>query len=183
MNYIDIIISVSLLYGLIKGFSNGIIKEITNIVSLVLAIYIGIHFSGLIEPHLQSDIINDYERAIPLLAFLLVFIIILIIIKSIGELIDRVTKLLALGVVSRLLGAIFGVFKIIVIFSGILFFLTEYKIIDPQIEKESILLSPIQDGSEILMPKINRHKEIIIETTKENTKKAKEKIKKKLNFE
>ena len=32
MNYVDIIIAVSLLYGLIKGFSNGLIKEITNVV-------------------------------------------------------------------------------------------------------------------------------------------------------
>jgi len=183
MNYIDIIISVPLLYGLIKGFSNGIIKEITNVLSLVLAIYIGVHFSVLIEPYLQSDALSDYERAIPLISFLIVFIIILIIIKSIGELIDRVTKLLALGIISRFLGAIFGFFKIMVIFSGMLFFLTQYKIIDHQTEKDSILLKPIQDVSEIIMPKINKHKKIIIETTKENTKKAKEKIKKKVNLE
>tara|TARA_B110000196_G_C20895045_1_gene543195 strand:- start:216 stop:767 length:552 start_codon:yes stop_codon:yes gene_type:complete len=183
MNYIDIIISVPLLYGLIKGFSNGIIKEITNVFSVVLAIYVGIHFADLIEPYLQSDVLSGYERAMPLSAFLIVFIVVLIIIKSIGELIDRLTKLLALGIISRFLGAIFGVFKIMVIFSGILFFLTEYKIIDHQIEKDSILLKPIQEASEVLLPKINKHKKVIIETTKENTKKVKEKINKKVNLE
>ena len=30
MNYLDIIISVPLLYGVVKGFSNGIITEISN---------------------------------------------------------------------------------------------------------------------------------------------------------
>ena len=176
MNYIDIIISVPLLYGLIKGFSNGIIKEITNVFSVVLAIYVGVHFADLIEPYLQSDVLSGHERAIPLIAFLIVFVIIIIIIKSIGELIDRLTKLLALGVISRFLGAIFGVFKIMVIFSGALFFLTEYKIINHQIEKDSILLKPIQNASTVIIPKINKHKETIIETTKENTKKVKEKI-------
>ena len=184
MNYIDIIISVPLLYGLTKGFSNGIIKEITNVLSLVLAIYIGMHFSVLIEPYLRQDALSGYERAMPLIAFLIVFIIILIIIKSIGELIDKLTKLLALGIISRFLGAIFGGFKIMLVFSGVLFFLTEYKIIDHhQIEKDSILLKPIQDVSEIVIPKINKHKKIIIDTTKANTKKAKEKIKKKINLE
>tara|TARA_B110000444_G_C18690784_1_gene524169 strand:+ start:385 stop:936 length:552 start_codon:yes stop_codon:yes gene_type:complete len=183
MNYIDIIISVPLLYGLIKGFSNGIIKEITNVLSLVLAIYIGVHFSILIEPYLQSDVLSDYERVMPLIAFLIVFIIILIIIKSIGELIDRLTKLLALGIISKFLGAIFGVFKIMVIFSGIIFFLIEYKLIDNKIETDSVLLNPIQDISKIIIPKINKHKKIIIDTTKENTKKVKEEIKKKVNFE
>jgi len=33
------------------------------------------------------------------------------------------------------------------------------------------------------MPKINKHKKAIIETTKENTKKVKEKINKKVNLE
>ena len=183
MNYIDIIISVPLLYGLIKGFSNGIIKEITNVFSVVLAIYVGVHFADLIEPYLQSDVLSGYERAMPLIAFLIVFVIIIIIIKSIGELIDRLTKLLALGVISRFLGAIFGVFKIMVIFSGALFFLTEYKIINHQIEKDSILLKPIQDFSETIIPKINKHKKIIINTTKEKTKKVKQKINKKVNFE
>ena len=183
MNYVDIIISIPLLYGLIKGFSNGIIKEITNTLSVFLAIYIGIHFSTLIEPYLQSDALSNYERTIPLIAFLIVFIVILIIIKSIGGLIDRLAKLLALGIISRFLGAIFGVFKIMIIFSGILFFLTEYKMIDHQIEKDSILLKPIQDVSEILIPKINKHKRIIIDTTKENTKKAKEKINQQINPE
>ena len=134
MNYIDIIILIPLLYGLIKGFSNGIIKEITNIISLVLAIYLGIHFSNLIEPYLQSELLSGHEKIIPLIAFLVVFILVLIIIKSIGELIDRLTKLLALGIISRFLGAIFGVLKIMVFFSGALFFLTEYKIINHQIE-------------------------------------------------
>ena len=183
MNYLDIAIAVPLLYGLIKGFSNGIIKEITNVLSVVLAIYVGIHFADLIEPYLQSDALSGYERAMPLIAFVFVFIIILIIIKSIGELIDRITKLLALGIISRFLGAIFGIFKIIVVFSGMLFFLTEYKIIGHQIEKDSILLTPIQDVSEILIPKINKHKRIIIDTTKENTKKAKEKINQQINPE
>ena len=183
MNYVDIIISIPLLYALIKGFSNGIIKEITNVFSVVLAIYVGVHFSNLIEPYLQSDVLSGYERAMPLIAFLIVFIVILIIIKSIGELIDRLTKLLALGIISRFLGAIFGVFKIMVIFSGALFFLTEYKIIDHQIEKDSILLKPIQEVSEVLVPKINKHKKIILETTKENTKKVKEKINQQINPE
>ena len=176
MNYIDIIISVSLLYGLIKGFSNAIIKEITNTLSVFLAIYTGVHFSTLVEPYLQSDALSNYERAIPLIAFLIVFIVVLIIIKSIGELIDRLTKMLALGIISRFLGAIFGVFKIMVIFSGVLFFFKEYKIIDHQIEKDSILLKPIQNISSVIIPQINKHRKIIIETTKEKTKKVKEKI-------
>ena len=74
MNYLDIVISILLLYGLIKGYSNGIIKEITNTISVFLAIYIGIHFSEFIHPYLNLDVFNDYKNAIPLIAFLIVFL-------------------------------------------------------------------------------------------------------------
>ena len=42
MNYLDIIIAVPLLYGLIKGFSNGIVKEVTSLLALFVGVYIAI---------------------------------------------------------------------------------------------------------------------------------------------
>ena len=178
MNYIDIIIAVSLLYGLIRGFSNGLIKEITNILSVVIAIYIGFHFSNLIDPYLHQETNSNYENLVPLISFMIVFIIILVIIKSIGELIDRLTKILALGIISKFLGAIFGFFKIMVVLSGIHFFLSQHNILNDQnMQKDSILLSPIQNAAGIIIPKINQHKDVIIDKANINTKKAKEKIK------
>ena len=177
MNYIDIIIAVSLLYGLIKGFSNGLIKEITNILSVVIAIYIGFHFSNLIEPYLKNETAASYEGIIPLASFMIVFIIILVIIKSIGELIDRLTKILALGIISKLLGAIFGFFKFVVVLSGIYFFLSHHNILNyKSLDKKSILLKPIQNMAGVIIPKINQHKDVIINKANTNTKKAKEKL-------
>ncbi len=181
VNYLDIIISVLLLYGMVKGYSNGIIKEITNIISVFLAIYIGIHFSELIHPHINSYVINDYTKAIPLLAFLFVFIIILIIIKSIGELINRLTRLLALGLISRLLGAVFGILKLLVICCFLLLLVMDYGLIDKQTQKGSVLVAPIERISKVAIPEINKKKKIIIEATKESTEKAKEAVEKKIN--
>ena len=66
MNYLDVAILVFLLYGMVKGFSNGIIIEISNTISVFLAVYIGVHFSQLVYPYLNLDILSDYSNAIPL---------------------------------------------------------------------------------------------------------------------
>ena len=50
MNYLDIIIVVPLVYGLIKGFSNGLIKEVTALVALLAGVYVAINFSLYLEP-------------------------------------------------------------------------------------------------------------------------------------
>ena len=181
MNYLDIIISICLIYGFVKGFSNGIIIEISNIISVFLAIYIGIHFSEFIYPYLTLDKLSDYSNLIPLLSFLIVFIIIIIIIKSVGELINKITNQLALGVVSKLLGAIFGMIKLLLILMVLLFFSMEYDLIDKQTKEESILFNPIKKVSKNIVPEIRKHKKNIIDVTKENTEKAKQALEKKIN--
>ena len=50
MNYLDIIIAVPLLYGMIKGFSNGLIKEVTSLLALFIGVYVAINFSEFLEP-------------------------------------------------------------------------------------------------------------------------------------
>ena len=181
MNYLDIAVVISLLYGMVKGFSNGIITEISNIISVFLAIYIGIHFSQLIYPYLNLEMLSDYSNAIPLIAFLLVFVIILTIVKSIGEIINKITKQLALGFISRVLGAVFGIIKLLIICMFLLVLATDYKLINKPLKENSILLIPLQRVSQIIIPEFNKHKKTIIKVTKESTEKAKKTLEKKIN--
>ena len=74
MNYLDIAIAAPLLYGLIKGFSNGLIKEITGLLSLIIGIYIAVNFSILLEPHL-SGIFAYYEQFKPIIVFAVLFVV------------------------------------------------------------------------------------------------------------
>ena len=46
MNYLDIVIAIALLYGLVKGFTNGLIKEITGLLGLIIGVYVAINFSS-----------------------------------------------------------------------------------------------------------------------------------------
>ena len=46
MNYLDIVIAIPLLYGLIKGFTNGLIKEITGLLGLIIGVYVAINSSS-----------------------------------------------------------------------------------------------------------------------------------------
>jgi membrane protein required for colicin V production len=181
MNYLDIVIIIPLLYGLAKGFSNGIIIELSNIISVFLAIYIGIHFSELVYPYLKIDILNDYSNLIPLIAFLIVFIVIMVIVKSIGEVINKITNHLALGLISKILGAVFGMTKIILICICLLLLATNYELIDRKTQNNSILLIPLQKASKIVLPEITKHKEKIIDATKEGTEKAKRSLEQKIN--
>lgn len=181
MNYLDIIISIFLLYGIVKGFSNGIIIEISNIISVFLAIYLGIHFSEFIYPHLSVDKLSDYSNIIPLVSFLIVFVIIIIIIKSLGEIINKIANKLAFGIISKLLGAIFGMIKLLVISMFLLVVVVDYGVIKKETQEKSVLYGPIKKASKTVIPEIKKHKKTILDSAKESTEKAKEKLEKTIN--
>ena len=183
MNSLDIILSIGLLYGLIKGFSNGIIREITIIISVFISFYAAINLSQLLIPYLQIGMLVDYEKITPIIGFLIIFLTAFIIIKSIGDLIEGISNLLALGLINKFLGSIFGLLKILVVFSLLLVFESKHDFIDNKNEKQSILIIPLKNIAKIIIPKINQHKGFVIKTTKTSAEKAKKKIEKTINPE
>jgi len=181
MNYLDIIIVVTLLYGLIKGFSNGLVKEVTSLLALIIGVYVAINFSEYLEPKF-IDILDVYQRFVPVLAFGVLFLVSVLSIKAIGFIVDKLTKALALGVFSRLFGGVFGFLKVVVIFSFLLFFVTEYSLLSKETKSGSVLFVPLTKVANIINPQLNKHQFILDKIDKE-TKKAKEKINQKINFE
>ena len=175
MNYLDIVIAIPLLYGLIKGFTNGLIKEITGLLGLIIGVYVALNFSSYLHPKFE-EILGGYEQFIPIIAFATLFIVSVLMIKILGYIIDKLTKALALGFVSRILGAIFGFLKVVVIFSFLLAIVSDYDLIDKNTQDESVLLKPIQEVSELITPEINKHKTTILDKVEKSTDEVKNKL-------
>ena len=171
MNYLDIIIVVSLVYGLLKGFSNGLIKEVTALVALLAGLYVAINFSLYLEPKV-ADVLGGYEQFISIIAFAILFLVSVSCVKVIGFMLEKLTKALALGIISRFLGGIFGLLKIAAIFSFLLFIIADYNLINKNTKDDSVLYKPLFDITEIITPQLN-----------EVAEKAKEKINQQINPE
>lgn len=59
MNWFDAAIAVPLLFGAWKGWKRGLIFEIAMIIGLVIALYLGFKFSGLV-----STFINEHVESL-----------------------------------------------------------------------------------------------------------------------
>lgn len=174
MNYLDIIIVIPLLYGMIKGFSNGLIKEVTSLLALVVGVYVAINFSEYLEPKVVETL-GGYEEFVSIIAFGVLFLVSVLFIRTLGFIIDKLTKALALGIVSRFLGGIFGLLKVLVIFSFLLFVITDYNLVDKKTKESSVLFEPLSDIAAIITPQLKKHQSILDKVNKE-AEKAKEKI-------
>ena len=174
MNYLDIIIAVPLLYGMIKGFSNGIVKEVTSLLALFIGVYVAINFSEYLEPKF-TDILVGYQQFVPVLAFGVLFLVSVLCVKMLGFFIDKLTKALALGVFSMVFGGVFGFLKVVVIFSFLLFFINDYNLVNKQTKNSSVLYGPLADIAKIITPQFKKHQSILDKIDK-GAKKVKEKI-------
>tara|TARA_B100000214_G_C23869376_1_gene581871 strand:+ start:195 stop:731 length:537 start_codon:yes stop_codon:yes gene_type:complete len=175
MSYLDIAIVIPFLYSIIKGFTNGLIKEVTGLIAFVFGVYFAINFSVYLEPKISTYFMG-YEEFTPIITFVILFAIIILSIRSLGFILDKLTKALALGTISKFLGAVFGFLKILLMFCFLIFIVKDNKLINLEKFDKTVLLKPIENISAQIMPSINKHKQDVIDKIDKKTKKAKEKI-------
>ncbi len=119
MNYLDIIIAIPLLYGIYKGITKGLVAELASLLALLGGIYGGVYLSDY-----TADILNARfdisEKYLGLIAFVVTFIVIVLVVVLVGKLITMLVKAVALGLLNRLAGAVFGFLKFALILSFLL---------------------------------------------------------------
>ncbi|AXT51827.1 CvpA family protein [Aquimarina sp. BL5] len=157
MNYIDIILGILLLWGLIKGFSKGLFVSLASLVALVAGIYIAVHFSHLVGGYIEQYV--DWgDGAMKLTAFAITFIVVVILISLAGKLLTKIADFASLGILNKLLGAAFGVLKFAFIASVVIIFVDagnrSLNIIKQETLDSSILYSPVKKLAPMVLPNI-----------------------------
>ncbi len=158
MNYLDIILAIPLLWGLYRGFSKGIIIELSTLLALVLGIYGAIHFATHIQPFLIDEF-SINSAFLPIVSFGLTFLVIVLIVRLLGFLVDRFFKLVALGFLSRVLGGVFGVLKMAFMISACLLIFNTFdyhlELISKEQKKSSLLYRPICNMVTSIVPGVS----------------------------
>ena len=118
MNIFDVIILIILLYGLIKGFIKGFVIEIAGIIALILGVTGSFKFTSILEVYLNSYV--DWSpKTIQIASFIILFIIIIYAVSLLAKMITKTLKIIALGMINRIFGGIFGLLKWCVILSSL----------------------------------------------------------------
>ncbi|RKS26281.1 membrane protein required for colicin V production [Flavobacterium endophyticum] len=116
MGFLDIILGVFLVYGLVRGLWNGLFVEFASLVSLLLGIYIAIKFSFLTADFL-SDLFSWNPKTIAIWAFILTFIGVVLGVSLLAKFFTSIANFASLGLLNKIAGGIFGVLKMCLILS------------------------------------------------------------------
>lgn len=155
MNIIDLILSIFLLLGIVRGLFKGFLAELAGLVALIAGIYAAIHFSDATFDFLAIFFSWD-EKVLSIVAFALTFFIVALLISLLGRILTKMAHLAALGLVNRLLGGIFGMLKMAFLASLFFMFLESFDLfhVDKETREGSILYEPVHEFAPMFLPTI-----------------------------
>jgi len=157
MNVFDVVITLFLLFGFIRGLMKGLFIEVASLVALIGGVWGSIHFSYFIGDFLKESV-SWSEKKIALAAFAITFILIIIVVSLLGRFLTKLADLAALGMVNKILGGLFGLLKIGLVLSIIFIFFdrmnSTISFIDKKTLDESILYSPVKSIAPTIFPSI-----------------------------
>ena len=152
---LDLILGIVLAWGIIRGLRKGFIRELSSFLALILGVYGAIHFSYFLLDYLEEYLAWE-ENMLNIAALILTFIIIVILISLVGHIFTRIAKLLALNLLNRLLGAVFGFLKSAFLLGILLLFIsainTDEKYITEEQINASVLYTPMEKFSKKIIP-------------------------------
>ena len=155
MNWLDIALAVPLIWGLYKGFTSGIIMEVSRIVALIAGVYLAVRFAQELSEYLyrNTELTNEF---LPIISFAIIFIGVVLLVHLFAKAIEKLAKAVALGWANKAAGAAFGMFRMTFLLSVVIMMLTRFELLQQfnkgETIKKSFLYQPITDVAPFIIP-------------------------------
>ncbi len=141
MNVLDIILAIPMAYFLWKGYKRGLIFEVASLVGIVAGCWAACRFCERV-----ADMLDFSGEWAVLAAFFITFVAVLLLSMLLGRCVKNIFKMVKLGFIDRLAGALLGFAKAICIL-GV--FLSYVELID---HNEELLKRDVKDCSKFYKP-------------------------------
>ena len=147
MNSADLIFLVILGFFFILGLWKGFFREILGLVGVVGGIFLGIVGFAPLSNLLAQHISGVPAAVWPILSFLLIFVAVYLASRVTASFLSRLTRLLKLSWLNRLLGGVVGALKGGFLISVVLLILGFFPIQSTlqELKQKSVLYEPIQN--------------------------------------
>jgi len=154
-NIFDVaILSITLMLA-IKGFFNGMIKEISGLVGIALGVYLGSIYYETVGKYIDEHIFKiSNESAVNVVGFVTLFILSWLIVAIIGMILSKLFFIAKLGILDRLGGVVFSAGKFFMIVAVIVTMFSKIDAFHSKIEdwsKNSITYSYLIKTGNYLM--------------------------------
>lgn len=155
---IDIVFAILILVALIKGYRKGLIVAVFSLLAFIVGLAAAMKLSTIVADYIGKAVKVSY-RWLPVISFVLVFILVALLVRWLAAVIQRTIEIAMLGWLNRIGGIIVYSVLYVTIFSVILFYAQQVKLLKPGVINASKTWSFIQpwgpkaiDGFAVVIP-------------------------------
>ena len=159
MNLIDLIIIAIISFGIIRGYSKGLIIELSSFFGIFVSFFI----AGNIDDLLSQQIVNYIDLnldIVNIISFIILFVLSYSLIIFFAKGITKLAKIVYLGLLNSLMGSIFGGLKLLLILLIVTKIIFSLNLLSFTLVSESSLMIQLHILSEILFDSFEISREI-----------------------
>jgi membrane protein required for colicin V production len=140
---IDVILVVIVVLAIIKGYQRGLIVGIFSLLAIIIGLAAAMKLSTVVAGYIGKAI-KVSEAWLPVISFAVVFILVVLLVRLGANMLQKTIEISMLGWVNRLGGILFYLATFIIVYSIILFYAEQVRLIQPETIKNSVTFSYIQ---------------------------------------
>ncbi len=155
MTTIDIILLVVIAAGVLTGFSKGAIRQLASILGLIVGLFAAKTLYASVAEKI-SPLVDGSMTTAHIISFAAIWIIVPLLFIFVASLVTKAMEVIHLGWLNRLIGALLGGLKYLLL-ASIVLVLIEYidpdnTLIDKTKKESSVLYYPMQKVAVIFFP-------------------------------
>jgi Uncharacterized membrane protein, required for colicin V production len=155
MAILDIILLLCFIPAIVGGISKGFVKQVVDLVAILLAAWAAFHFSSPLAGWLGQRITLD-PTVLKVISFVLIAIIVAVLLNLVSALITKALSALSLGFLNRILGLVFAIVKVGLIL-GLLILLFEslnstLHLVKPETTSGAVVYNALRDIANSIFP-------------------------------
>jgi membrane protein required for colicin V production len=148
MNAFDFLMVTIAAYGLIRGIFRGLVREISSIIGVLGGFYAAYSYYPQVAESL-SPWISD-PAYLNIISYMAIFSVVVLIVGMIAVIIKYLLNIAYLGWVDRISGALFGVFKAVLVCCVLFIMLTAFLPKGAPLIQQAALSPYVAKGAEVM---------------------------------
>lgn len=140
---LDIIFAVIMVLALFKGYQRGLIVGLFSLVAVIIGLAAAIKLSAVAAKYIGSAV-KISDQWMPVISFAVVFLIVVLLIRMGANAIEKTVEVVMLGWLNRLCGIILYAAIYLVVFSVLLFYAEQVKLLQPETIQQSVTYKYVQ---------------------------------------
>ena len=137
MSYLDLFFGLAIAWGAYSGFSKGLIKELASILGVIIGVFLAKNYYPYLDIKLKP-IFESEAGFISILSAILIFLLTIMVFKIIAKFLTKFLKIIALGLLNRIIGSVFGIFKTVLLLCVLVFIFSNINNVTGLIKAEKL---------------------------------------------